>query len=268
MQGALGSICVMTVAFGPELKRWRSTRRLSQLDLSIKADVSSKHISFLESGRSKPSRDMIIHLSETLDIPKSERNGLLKSAGFASTYVANDLSSDVMKPIRSALSWSLERHNPYPGFVMDRHWNIVEANSTAATMLQVLGQPKGLGMLDLLLGDTGLRDQIDNWDEVSAYMLGRLKTEREHLGGEPKFDDAIEQLLKLRGNSPVGDRPASPVVAMQLTIGELRLSVFSSLAVFGAANDFALADLKVELFFPSDDTTRLFFENLPQPPTN
>ncbi len=257
----------MATNFGSELKQWRTTRRFSQLDLSAEADVSSKHISFLESGRSKPSREMVIHLAETLNIPKSERNRLLTAAGFASKYVVNDLSSEAMRPIRSALSWTMERHNPYPGFVLDRHWNIVDANETALAMLNLMGQPTSLSMLDLLLGDTGLRDCVTNWDEVSLYLLARLRTENEHLGGDPIFESSIEQLRTLQGDISIDhDRPSNPMVAIELAIGDLRLSMLSSIAAFGASNDFALADLKIELFFPADEPTRLFLERLTTKP--
>ncbi len=206
---------------------------------------------------------MVIHLAETLDVPKSERNRLLHAAGFASKYVANDLTSEAMKPIRSALSWTLERHNPYPGFALDRHWNIIESNDTALRMLELMGQPNDLSMLDLLLGDTGLRDCVANWDEVSTYLLARLKTENEHLGGDPIFESSIQQLRDIQGDKlSTTDRPSNPMVAIELSIGPLRLSMLSSIAAFGAADDFALADLKIELFYPANDATRMFFEGL------
>jgi len=138
-----------------------------------------------------------------------------------------------------------------------------EANNPALKMLEMMGLPDGLSMLELLLGDTGLRDCVDNWDEVSTYLLARLKTENEHLGGDPLFESSIEQLQALQDDShTTNDRPSNPMVSIEMTIGVLHLSLLSSIATFGAADDFALADLKIELFFPANEPTRLFFESL------
>ncbi len=253
----------MKMVFGTELKKWRAARRLSQLDLGSQAGVSSRHISFLESGRSKPSKEMVVHLAEALDIPRSERNRLLNAAGFASRYVANDLSSEAMAPIRSALSWTLDRHNPYPAMVLGRHWDVIEANAAALAMFKLMNQPSDVSMIELLLGDSGVRDCVKNWGDVSTYLMARFKTESAFLGGDPVFEDAIqrlEPLLPIR-RSPSEAGP-NPLVTVDLAIGGLDFSMLSSIAQFGAADDFALADLKVELFFPADDSTRLFFESL------
>ena len=124
----------MDTAFGVALKEWRVQRRLSQLDLGLAADVSARHISFLETGRARPSRTMVLHLSEHLDLPRPVRNTLLNAAGFAPAYRSRDLGADDMRHIRDAVAWMLERHDPYPAMALDRHWTLVKANGTA-TML-------------------------------------------------------------------------------------------------------------------------------------
>ncbi len=253
----------MAATFGTELKKWRTVRRLSQLTLGVEAGVSSRHISFMESGRSKPSQEMVIHLAETLDVPKSERNRLLNAAGFASRYVTNDLSSDAMIPIRSALSWTLERHNPYPAIVLGRHWDVIETNQSARALFDLLGQTDDVNMIDWLLGDSGIRDTISNWSEVSTYLLARLKTENAFLGGDSIFEEAIEKLEPLLPNrGALIDPVPNPLVTVELTIGDQSFSMLSSIAQFGAADDFALADLKVELYFPADEPTRELFHSL------
>lgn len=254
-----------TTTFGSELKQWRSQRRISQFDLSIEAGVSARHISFLESGRSNPSQEMVVHLAETLDVPKSDRNRLLTLAGYAARYTALDLTSDEMKPVREALTWTLHRHDPYPAFVLDRHWNIVENNRCSKTMFALMGQTtKPQNMIDLLSGDEGLRDCVTNWDEVSSYMLARLKTENVYVGGDPRLEEAIERFTELQGEHLTpGKKPTTPLISVDLDIGGMNLSFLSSLAQFGAADDYAVADLKLEFYFPADDTTRQFLHSLP-----
>ena len=126
----------MSESFGALLKSWRGQRRLSQLDLSLAANVSARHISFLETGRARPSKSMVLSLAETLDVPRATRNVLLQAAGFARAYVQRDLAAGEMAYVRAAMDWMLERHNPYPGIAIDRHWNLLEVNACAAALLE------------------------------------------------------------------------------------------------------------------------------------
>lgn len=250
-----------SLKFGAVLKEWRSIRRMSQLDLSSTADVSARHISFLESGRSKPSRSMAIHLAEALDLPRRERNRLLTAAGFAPIWQTRDLSDESMAPVHAAIRWTLDRHNPYPAVVLDRHWNMTDQNQAAATLFAAVGATMPMNFLDEMTGDGHLRQLIDNWGVVGRHMLTRLRTESAAYGGDTVLDDAIDRLSQDPTLSVVEDA-MPPVIPIDFRIGETCLSLFSTIAQFGTAEDLALAELRVELFFPADEATRDFLESL------
>ncbi|MEM7091839.1 MAG: helix-turn-helix transcriptional regulator [Actinomycetota bacterium] len=247
--------------FGSVLKEWRGIRRMSQLDLSNAAEVSARHISFLESGRSRPSRPMAVHLADALEIPRGERNRLLSAAGFAPMWSEHDLDSDEMQPILRALEWTLDRHDPYPAMVIDRHWNVVRQNRTSQTMLGALGLVEPVNFLQEMTQPGGVRDLIDNWPTVGRFMLSRLRTESAALGGDDVLDQAIADLVddpEIR----TSDEPFPPIVNVDLRIGDTCLALFSTIAQFGTAEDLAIAELRIELFFPADEPTRSFFELL------
>lgn len=133
--------------FGTSLKLWRGRRRMSQMDLGLSANISARHISFLETGRSRPSQSMVMMLCDTLDMPVSARNAFLTSAGFAPVYKKRDLSREDMSHIRAAVSWTLQNHDPYPAFALDRHWNVVKTNRAATFMLGGAGLREGAAFL-------------------------------------------------------------------------------------------------------------------------
>jgi len=234
---------------------------MSQLDLSALAEVSARHISFLESGRSKPSRPMAVHLAEALDIPRTDRNRLLTAAGFAPMWQEHDLDTDAMAPVREALSWTLDRHDPYPAMVLDRHWNVEQANKSATLMLAALGLEPNMSFLREMTHPDGARSLIDNWPTVGRFMLSRLRTESAAVGGDEVLDAAIAVLVddvEIRTD----DEPFPAVANVDFRVGDACISLFSTIAQFGTAEDLALAELRIELFFPADDTTREFFEAL------
>jgi len=250
-----------SVTFGAVLKEWRGIRRLSQLELSNVADVSARHISFLESGRSKPSRPMALHLASALDIPRAERNRLLTAAGFAPVWREQQRDAQAMAPVHQAIQWTLERHNPYPAVVLDRHWRVVDQNQASRTLLAALGVTGEIDFLDQVTGDGELRKIIDNWSEVGHYMLTRLRTESAAVGGDPVLDHAIQRLAvdpALR----IADGDLPPVVSVDFRVGDACVSLFSTIAQFGTAEDLALAELRIELFFPADEPSREFLEAL------
>lgn len=251
----------MSTTFGSVLKEWRGIRRMSQLDLSNVADVSARHISFLESGRSRPSRPMAMHLAEALDLPRADRNRLLTAAGFSPMWRTHDLAADVMAPVHDAIRWTLERHLPYPAMVLDRHWQVVDQNTASQALLAGLGITGEISFLDEMVGDGALWAMIDNQGEVGRYLLTRLRTESAAVGGDPVLDAAIEQLAANSDLTPV-DEPLPPVVTADFRIGDVCLSLFSTIAQFGTAEDLALAELRIELFFPADEPTRDFLETL------
>ena len=248
-----------STTFGAVLKEWRGIRRMSQLDLSNLADVSARHISFLESGRSKPSRPMALHLAEALEIPLAERNRLLSAAGFTPQWHQRDMDTEAMTPVREALGWTLARHDPYPAVVLDRHWNIVDQNRSSQMMLGALGLEGAVSFLDEMRAGGSMREVIDNWSTVGRFMLSRLRTESAALGGDPVLDAAIAELA---ADEAIGelDAPLPPVVTVDFRIGDACVSLFSTIAQFGTAEDLALAELRIELFFPADEPTRALLE--------
>lgn len=247
----------MTGTFGGVLKDWRGRRRISQLDLGLAANVSARHISFLETGRARPSKSMVMQLSETLDMPRADRNVLLNAAGFSPAYRARGLDVAEMSHIRGAMDWTLQQHDPFPGLALDRHWNIININKAGKLLLGALQLGPGDSLLDAFANPGPLREALLNWPEVARHSIVRLKTESNHFGGDPVLDTAIE---KLRDSLPSADSEKDEqipaVIPVKFNTQAGILSFFSTIAQFGSAEDVVLADLKIELMFPADDVTR------------
>ncbi|MGJ8563381.1 MAG: helix-turn-helix domain-containing protein [Alphaproteobacteria bacterium] len=250
----------MTVQFGTLLKDWRDQRRISQMDLGLSANVSARHISFLETGRSRPSRPMILHLSETLNIPRRERNTLLSAAGFAHAYFARDIGDDDMAQIRAAVNWTLMRHDPFPAVAFDRHWNILKMNTCAAGLLGIFGLGQGDSLLASFLDNTAFRAAVKNREEIGHDLISRLRAESAHFGGDAVLDAFAERLAAdLGGDSEPRSAPAKAVIPNTYSVGGLTYSFFSTISQFGSAEDIALADMKIEMMFPADEATRQIF---------
>jgi transcriptional regulator with XRE-family HTH domain len=245
----------MEQAFGTLLKDWRSARRMSQLELGLAANVSARHISFVETGRSRPSRSMVIQLSETLQVPRPQRNVLLNAAGFAAAYRERELYADDMAHVRAAMEWTLKRHDPFPAIAIDRHWFVVSANKCAGMLLSGIGVKVGDSMLDAMTRPE-VKDAIENWPQVARYTIARLRTESAHLGGDSLLDAAADRLAGYAGPPPADTAPLPAVVPAIYRANGLVLSLISTLAQFGSAEDITLADLRIELMFPADDITR------------
>ena len=248
----------MDTSFGAVLKEWRGQRRMSQLDLGLSSNVSARHISFLETGRAKPSRSMVLQLCETLEMPRNARNSLLNAAGYAPAYRSRDLDAADMDHVRAAVEWTLERHNPYPAMALDRHWTIVKANQAAGFLLAGAGVTEGDSLLAALTDSERFAAVIENWREVAQHMVVRLRTESAHLGGDPVLDQAANALMLALGATP-HPAPAQPLPAIipaRYRAGDRTFSFFSTLAQFGTAEDIALAELKIEMMFPADEETR------------
>jgi transcriptional regulator with XRE-family HTH domain len=247
--------------FGETLREWRGKRKLSQLELSLSANVSARHIAFLETGRAQPSRSMVMHLGETLDIPRTDRNRMLDAAGFRPAWAARSLDQDDMEPVRRAIDRIIDQHDPYPALVIDRHWKIVNTNKAGALVLAAFGISNGSSLLTVMLEPGRAAQMIENWPEVAAQTLTRLRTESTHLGGDPVLDDVANKLAAdpaLQKLSKHTDMPA--VIPARYKMGNQTLSVFTTILQFGSAEDIALADLRIELLFPADEATRVFFE--------
>lgn len=240
--------------FSETLKTWRQARRFSQMDLALEADVSARHISFLETGRAQPSREMIARLGDALQLPLATRNMMLTHAGYAVQYRERRWNADEMAPIRMAVEHTLKRHSPYPAIAIDRLWTIVQANEPAEKLFGFIGATVGSSMIELILSDT-IAQLIENWPEVAHHAAQRLRIESTAQGGVPEFEHAAAQLSKV----PWRPEPAeNPVVPTIYRFGDQRLSLFSTIAQFGTPTDLTLDDLKIELFFPADESTDQF----------
>ncbi|MGF1454133.1 MAG: helix-turn-helix domain-containing protein [Alphaproteobacteria bacterium] len=247
----------MTV-FAETLKTWRKTRRLSQLDLALEANVSARHISFLETGRARPSREMIVRLGEALHLPLAARNQMLAHGGFAARYSGRRWDAEDMAPIRMALAHMLDRHAPYPGFAVDRLWTIVRLNGPARALFGLLGIEDGASLLDLMRSDA-MPAMIENWAQVARHAALRLRTESAAQGGIPALDQTADHLARVGGADEV---PIGPVVPTVYRTGPLRLALFSTITQFGTPEDLALDDLRIELFFPADPETDAVLRSL------
>lgn len=234
------------------LKEWRKQRRLSQLSLAMEADVSARHISFLETGRARPSTDMIVHLCDVLNIPVDARNQMMKAAGFAPRYASTPLTDAAMAPVRLAITRMLDRHAPYPGLVLDRYWNAVKLNAPAMSLFAPLGLVEGGCFLDLVTNPI-MPELVENWPEVAHHTMLRLRAESLAAGGLHQLDEAASLLSKAaQCSDPKTNAPTIPTV---YRFGGQRLSLFGTITQFSTVNDETLADLKVELFYPTDEKT-------------
>ena len=251
----------MPETFGSLIKDWRGQRRMSQLDLALAADVSARHISFLETGRSRPSRTMVQTLAESLDIPRATRNALLNAAGFAQSYVARDLEDEDMAAVREAIDWTLTRHCPYPAIAFDRHWRLVRMNAVSEALLAAMDLKVGDSVIEAFLSGGPFVQALENAEEVARHMIVRLRTESAHLGGDATLDAAAAKMagmVEASGLPEIDPMPA--VIPARFRTGDVVLSLFSTIAQFGSTEDIALADTKIELMFPADAATRQALE--------
>jgi transcriptional regulator with XRE-family HTH domain len=251
----------MHATFGSELKSWRGRRRLSQLELGLAANVSARHIAFLETGRSSPSRAMVLQLSEALDVPRDHRNTMLNAAGFAPAYRAREAGHEDMTFVRKAIAWTLERHAPYPAFSLDRHWRLQDVNKTARMLLGAVALQEGDSLLDALTSEGPLWQAIENREDVALHMAQRLRLESSYLGGDLTLKAAATKLSEM-GNAATGAVPQGAVLATRYRMGGTVVSLFSTISHFGTAEDILLAEAKVELLFPADSVSEEFIREL------
>ena len=233
------------------LKDWRGTRRFSQLALAAEADVSLRHLSFLETGRSRPSPGMVERLCDALDMPLAARNQMLVAAGFAARHAARRWDDTDMAPVRHALEHTLESHAPYPAIAVDRLWTVSRLNAPARALFGPLGIDEGVSLLELMTSDA-LPPLIENWPEVARHATRRLRTESAAAGGVPELDRVADHLAAVPWPD---ERPLGPVVPTVHRVGPVRLSLFATIAQFGTPEDLTLENLKIELYFPADEAT-------------
>jgi len=250
---------------GELLRGWREHRRLSQLELANRVEVSTRHVSFVETGRSKPSREMVLRLAEHLDVPLRDRNQLLLAGGYAPIYSEASLHSPSMLAIRTTLRRLLKAHEPYPALVVDRWWNIVESNAgieifTADVDEQLLKAP--INALRLTLHPDGLARRLTNLAEVRASALASLQRQVNSTA-DPELQDLYDELREYAaGDKPVHAGPAEVVVPMNLRHEGRELSLLTTIATFGTPLDVTVSELMIESFYPADEPTAEFLRGL------
>ena len=250
---------------GELLRAWRQRRNLSQLELALNAEISSRHVSFLETGRSRPSREMVMRLAEELQVPLRERNALLLSAGYAPVYAERPLDAPEMAPVRQAIDRFLRAHEPYPAVVVDRYHNLLAANDALDLLLDGVApdllEPPSNGMR-VALHPEGMARHTLNLPEWSAHLLQRVRREAQ-LTGDPKLAVLYDELAAYPGVQIVPARsdvdPADIVLPLRLldTDGESELAFFSTLSTFGTAADITLSELAIEAFYPANAHTAM-----------
>lgn len=250
---------VTTRPVGDMLREWRQRRRLSQLELSLEAEISTRHLSFLETGRSQPSREMVLRLAEQLAVPLRDRNILLQAAGYARVFPERPLDDPALQIARQAVDQVLAGHEPYPALAVDRHWTLVAANN--ATMRLVTGVDPALlqppvNVLRLALHPSGMAPRTANLAEWRAHLLARLGHQIQ-ISGDPVL---VRLLGELRGYpAPDGTEHHADagafVVPFQLITENGTLTFFSTVTVFGTPLDITLSELAVEAFYPANAVT-------------
>jgi transcriptional regulator with XRE-family HTH domain len=244
---------------GEQVRHWRQRRRLSQLDLACEAEISTRHLSFIETGRAAPSREMILHLAESLDVPLRQRNALLLAAGFAPVFQERSLDDPALRPAREAIEALLNAHAPYPALAIDRHWNLIAANRAVAQMTagaapELLRPP--VNVLRLCLHPKGVAPRIANLAEWREHLLFRLRRQFAETA-DPILSDLLAELTAYpHGGARRGAHDLSAIaVPLQLRTERGVLSFLSATMMFGTPLDATLSELAIETFLPADAAT-------------
>lgn len=247
-------------SLGRQLREWRTRRRRSQLDLALDCGISSRHLSFIETGRARPSPQTLLRIAETLEVPPRAQNALLLSGGYAPRYSETPFDAQGMAPIREAVALLLEAYAPFPALAVDRLWNVVAANPALTALLA--GVPTELlapapNALRLALHPAGIRPRIANFDEWASHLMHRLERQIE-LTADPELAALREEMLGHLGSgwAPAREPQAHELaVPLQLDLPQGRLSLLSTMTVFGSPVDVTLSELAIEAFFPADETS-------------
>ena len=256
-------------AIGGLLREWRQRRRMTQLDFACEADISTRHLSFLETGRSQPSREMLLRLAEILEVPLRDQNVMLTAAGFAPIFRESTLADPEFGPAREAIDLVLKGHEPYPALAVDRHWNLVAANAgvTGFVVLanaELLKPP--LNVMRLTLHPDGLASRILNLAEWRAHLLSRLKRQVE-LTGDKTLADLLVELSAYpypKSKHEVDVHHGGGVlIPMQFSSPVGKLSLFTTITVFGTPIDVTLSELALECFYPADAQTAALLRAMP-----
>ncbi len=256
---------------GLMLRRWRNLRGMSQMKLALEARVSARHISFLETGRARPSREMIVNLCDSLEVPLRERNGILRSAGFAALYRETAMDDPVMEEMSRAIDLILANQMPAGAIAVDWAWNVIKANPAILALMSTLVDEgllasKPLNAMRLVFHPDGLHRWIVNWHEVGPAMLARIKREAE-FEGKP---EAAAFLADLVGGgvadaswAELPEEGAAPLlIPVHIERGDLELRLFTTITTLGTPQDITLQELRIETFYPMDDASRRTMESL------
>ena len=262
----------MTIAaqagFHLACKKWRQFRKLSQLDLALEADISQRHISYLETGRSQPSREMVLRLADAMDVPLRERNTLLQAAGFAGEFQESHLDEPQMAPVLDAVNSVLAHHDPLPAILVDRFWVVQKANRAAQHLFDMAASMTGMqheGPLNIALmtlHPKGMRNFISNWQQVLPLFVRRLRSEA-MASGDPQVQARLSEYLQLVGQieePQVNSADLLPVMPVVLEMGGVKLSLFSVISTFGTPQDITTDELRMEAFYPTDSQTADYFK--------
>jgi transcriptional regulator with XRE-family HTH domain len=251
--------------FGLQLRHWRRVRGWSQLDLALRAEISPRHLSFMETGRSRPTAGMVLRLAEALDVPLRERNELLNGAGLAPAYPERALNAEELAPFRAIVDRMLKQHEPYPAFAIDRWWDIVAANRPAQRLLpQAFAGDNRTNAIEVFLAPGMVRDIMENWQELAWTTVARLRREVAAAGSDRRLRALLDRAEALIADvhPPDMDGASTPVVASRLRLGDRLVHTVTTIASFSAARDVTLDELRIELVFPADDEADAFFRQV------
>lgn len=262
----MGALAVQEESFGDLLRTWRQRRRVSQLDLAIEADVSARHVSFLETGRARPSREMVMRLAGELEVPLRQRNRMLVAAGFAPVYAEREVRAPEMAAVRRALDRILAGHEPYPAVVVDAAWNLVAANTAAALFMEgvpaeLLKEP--VNVMRLSLHPEAVGGRLVNLAEVRAHLLHQLRRQAEASahGALGELYDELASYTYPGVDLDVAHAPgpADILVPLRIRHGDRVLSMFTTIATFGTPVEVTVSELAIEMFWPGDEETAAAF---------
>jgi len=262
-----------TDTFGRLLRQWRTTRHMSQLALATEAGISTRHLSFLETGRAHPSREMVQLLTGMLDVPLGERNALLVSAGYAPIFGERPLGAPELEPVRRALQFILRQQEPFPAFVLDVQWNIVMRNDASRRIFGLFKGPghdeKSVNVMRTVFDPERLRQYITNWEDVAQCLMHSIHREVAATGSDAVIRLRDELLaypgVPSRWSTPDALAAMPPLISMQMRKGDLALAFFSTITMFATPRDVTLQQLKIECFFPADAVTEQVARRLALP---
>jgi transcriptional regulator with XRE-family HTH domain len=256
--------------FGTVLREWRGRRRVSQLELSTRSGTTQRHVSFVESGRARPSREMVLRLSEALDVPLRVRNELLVAAGYAPLYPERPLDAAALAVAQGVLARILTHHEPYPAMVLDGAWNILMRNATSSRIvsscvdeaaMRRLSPDGQLNFMRMMFAPHGMRGHVRSWEHTGPILVTRLRREAAAYPGSPSSTLLSELVaagapeIRAAEHGEIRDELPEPVVPLELSVGKTTLRLLNTITTFGTPQDVTLQELRVEMSFPADDAT-------------